>query len=458
MTKTLDFAYGTPQEVKVGDDETTFTLVCKNEDRLVDLTTATSITVKIGDRSGYLRGQQISIDSLAKLPTGQFNFSFGKDMLANLPTGNYFLEVWVTDAQGTSIYPSGIPLSFTVTANIENSSGASITTIAFDDFVAAMNKAASTIAKGDPGEGLDIKGQVTSVSALPTTANEGNGYLVNEELYVYTNGVWKDCGPIQGPQGIQGKTGTGISSTTIQYQISNSATTTPTGTWSNSLIATTQDNPFLWTQVTLNYDDGTSKSFYLVSSKGDKGDKGDTGTVDNAGLISAPAFQSLQTQVNNSAVGTNLALGTSSDWQKVSAPSGWGTTYLSNPVYEIKDGETYTLQVEVRNITSPIMLEAFSFTAAGAVIGLLAPKAYASNDTKLIVTFTAKLPEGYGYFMPDLAFSSVLTNAGSYEFRRFKIELGNKATDWCLNPSEILTQSDYAKIKAAIVALGGALS
>lgn len=392
MTKTLDFAYGTPQEVKVGDDETTFTLVCKNEDRLVNLTTATSITVKIGDRSGYLRGQQISIDSLANLPTGQFNFSFGKDMLANLPTGSYCLEVWVTDAQGTSIYPSGNPLNFVVTANIENSSGASITTIAFDDFVEAMNKAASTIAKGDKGDkgNKGDKGDKGDTGATGIQGPKGD------------KGDKGDTGTT-GPQGPQGATG-------------------PTG------------------------------------PKGDKGDKGDTGTVDNAGLISAPAFQSLQTQVNNSAVGTNLALGTSSDWQKVSAPSGWGTTYLSNPVYEIKDGETYTLQVEVRNITSPIMLEAFSFTAAGAVIGLLAPKAYASNDTKLIVTFTAKLPEGYGYFMPDLAFSSVLTSAGSYEFRRFKIELGNKATDWCLNPSEILTQSDYAKIKAAIVALGGALS
>lgn len=152
MTKTLEFAYETPQEVKVGDDETTFTLVCKNEDLPVDLTTAKLITVKIGNHSGYLRGQLISIDSLAKLPTGQFNFSFDKDTLANFPTGNYCLEVWVTDAQGTSIYPSGNPLNFIVTTNIENSSGATITTITFDDFVAAMNKAASTIAKGDKGD------------------------------------------------------------------------------------------------------------------------------------------------------------------------------------------------------------------------------------------------------------------------------------------------------------------
>ncbi|MBP5818547.1 collagen-like protein, partial [Lactiplantibacillus plantarum] len=140
MTKTLEFAYETPQEVKVGDDETTFTLVCKNEDLPVDLTTAKLITVKIGNRSGYLRGQLISIDSLAKLPTGQLKFSFDKDTLANFPTGSYCLEVWVTDTQGTSIYPSGNPLNFIVTANIENSSGANITTVAYDDFVEAMNK------------------------------------------------------------------------------------------------------------------------------------------------------------------------------------------------------------------------------------------------------------------------------------------------------------------------------
>jgi hypothetical protein len=38
-----------------------------------------------------------------------------------------------------------------------------------------------------------------------------------------------------------------------------------------------------------------------------------------------------------------------------------------------------------------------------------------------------------------------------------KLEKGNVATDWCPNPSDILTQSDYAKIQAAIVALGGSL-
>ncbi|MCB7150992.1 collagen-like protein, partial [Lactiplantibacillus plantarum] len=333
MDKTLEFTTKSPRQIKQGDTETTFTFICKSAGSDVDLTQATNITAKIGNASGYLRSQPIEVASLAGLKPGWINFQPTPTLIADLPDGDYQLEIWVTDQAGTSIYPSDTPLSFTITNNIENESGASITTITFDDFVAAMNKAASTIAKGDPGEGLDIKGQVTSVSALPTTANEGDGYLVNEELYVYTNGAWKDCGPIQGPQGIQGKTGTGISSTTIQYQISNSATTAPTGIWSNDIVATTITNPYLWMKATLNYTDGTTKDFYLVSQKGDKGDKGDTGTVDNAGLTTAPAFVDLKAQVDNSAVGTNLLLGTSKTLNTVNNAIGWNTgipQYLAN--------------------------------------------------------------------------------------------------------------------------------
>ncbi|WP_097557987.1 hypothetical protein, partial [Lactiplantibacillus plantarum] len=275
--------------------------------------------------------------------------------------GSYAIEVWVVDSTGTSIYPSDGSTGFTITNNIQSANGSVITTITFDDFVKELNKAASTIDKGDKG---------------------------NDGLSAY--------------------------------------------------------------QVAVNNGYHGSQTDWLASLKGD------TGTVDNAGLTSAPAFQSLQTQVDNSAVVTNLATGTSSCWQKASFTGGWGTTYLSNQVYEIKDGETYTLQVETQNVTSPINLEPFYYTAAGARTGLLAPKKGADNDGKIIITFTANLPNDYAYFMPNLAFAQI--GAGSYEFRRFKLEKGSVATGWSPNPSEILTQSDYAKIKAAIVALGGSLS
>ena len=469
MAKTLEFTINSPRQIKQGDTETTFTFICKSAGSAVELTHATNITAKIGNASGYLRSQPIAITSLVGLSQGWLNLQPMPDLISGLPAGDYRLEIWVVDQEGTSIYPSDKPLGFTITNNIESESGASITTIAFDDFVQAMNKAASTIAKGDPGEGLDIKGQVTSVSALPSTANEGDGYLVNEELYVYTSGEWKDCGTIQGPQGIQGKTGTGISSTTIQYQISNSATTAPTGTWSNDIVATTTANPYLWMKATLNYTDNTTKDFYLISQKGDKGDKGDngpqgvkgdkgdTGTVDNAGLTTAPAFVNLQTQVNNSAVGTNLfsqstatagyinaaygtvdsALASSneivSDYISVSASSNytfqmWGTT---------PSGQNYWYGIGQYDSDKKFILRS-------AGIGSTQP----TNTTEhMSQTITTASTTAY-----------MRVSFRKYDDFKAKLEKGSVATDWCPNSSEILTQSDYAKIKAAIVALGGSLS
>lgn len=61
-----------------------------------------------------------------------------------------------------------------------------------------------------------------------------------------------------------------------------------------------------------------------------------------------------------------------------------------------------------------------------------------------------------GYLRPRLERTS--SNTGTLQIAGIKVEKGSIATDWCPNPSEILTQSDYAKIKAAIVALGGSLS
>ena len=460
MEKTLNFTDTSPRTVKIGDTTTSLTLICGNDNVAVDLAHVNSITVKLGNASGYLKSITIDPTSLANPTAGQVTVKFNADLLNSLPAGRYAIEVWVVNSTGTSIYPSDGATGFTITNNIQNTTGETITTITFDDFVEAMNKAAHTIAKGDkgdPGEGLDIKGQVTSVSALPTTANEGDGYLVNEELYVYTSGAWKDCGTIQGPQGIQGKTGTGISSTTIQYQISNSATNAPTGTWSNNIVATTTANPYLWMKATLNYTDNTTKDFYLISQKGDKGDKGDTGTVDNAGLTAAPAFVNLQTQVNNSAVGTNL-------FSQSTATSG----YIDDGTGNVDSSSSSSNEI-VSDYIPVSASSAYTFQMWGTTpsgknywygIGQ-----YDSNKKFILRSF------GNGNTQPTKTtehMSKTITTASTtayvrVSFRKYddfkaKLEKGSVATDWCPNPTEILTQSDYAKIKAAIVALGGSLS
>ncbi|MCG0632241.1 putative Prophage Lp2 protein 53 [Lactiplantibacillus plantarum] len=152
MAKTLSFTDTSPQTVKIGDTTTSFTLICGNDNVATDLTKATSITVKLGNASGYLKSATVDPTSLTDPTTGQVTVTFNADLMTSLTAGSYAIEVWVVDPTGTSIYPSDGSTGFTITNNIQSANGSVITTIAFDDFVAAMNKSASTIAKGDKGD------------------------------------------------------------------------------------------------------------------------------------------------------------------------------------------------------------------------------------------------------------------------------------------------------------------
>lgn len=277
--------------VKYLDTTTAFNLALTADGVAFDLTNAKSILVKIANDDGYIMQQTIDLTTVSSLLGGTLNFPINQDIMNTLVPDDYDIEVWVTMNDGTqAIFPSDGTLGFSIEGNLMSDTGEVIPVITFDQFedqfddmMAQMQNTVSNVKKGDKGDtgaGLEIKDKVSSVSNLPSTANEGDGYLVGEELYVRVNGAWKDCGSLQGPkgdQGIQGNTGTGVSSTTIQYQISSSATTAPTGAWSNNIVATTTTNPYLWMKATLNYTDKTTKDFYLVSQKGDKGDTGATG-------------------------------------------------------------------------------------------------------------------------------------------------------------------------------------
>ncbi|WP_225364648.1 collagen-like triple helix repeat-containing protein [Lentilactobacillus kefiri] len=279
--------------VKYLDTTTAFNLALTADGVAFDLTNAKSILVKIANDDGYIMQQTIDLTTVTSPLGGTLSFPINQDIMNTLVPDDYDIEVWVTMNDGTqAIFPSDGTLGFSIEENLMSDTGEVIPTITLNDFQQQFNDLSNQMEnavhnvqkgdKGDTGTGLEIKDKVSSVSNLPSTANEGDGYLVGEELYVWVNGAWKDCGPLQGPkgiQGIQGNTGTGISSTTIQYQISSSATTAPTGAWSNNIVATTTINPYLWMKATLNYTDHTTKVFYLVSPKGDKGDTGPTGPI-----------------------------------------------------------------------------------------------------------------------------------------------------------------------------------
>ena len=194
--------------------------------------------------------------------------------------------------------------------------------------------------------------------------------------------------------------------------------------------------------------------------KGDKGDKGDTGTVDNAGLTTAPAFVELQTQVNNSAVGTNLLTGTSSDLKTKQLTNDWNvSTQATNGNYKIKavKGQTYTYRAWLDNTNGPdqafVSVRLFPI-GASTDFALGVGKAIKNGETGYS-TFVFTAPEdGYIELTP---FAYGKPETALVEWKEEKLEKGSVATDWCPNPAEILTQADYAKIQAAIVALGGSL-
>ncbi|MBW3090446.1 hypothetical protein [Bifidobacterium miconisargentati] len=80
--------------------------------------------------------------------------------------------------------------------------------------------------RGITGAGLRIRGSATSQEGLPTEGmEEGDGYLVGRDLWLWTNGAWQEHGDFMGPAG----TNVMLASVAIEpnSQVSKSSLPTP---------------------------------------------------------------------------------------------------------------------------------------------------------------------------------------------------------------------------------------
>lgn len=108
-----------------------------------------------------------------------------------------------------------------------------------------------------------------------------------------------------GNNGIAGKDGVGIRSTTITYAQGTSGTVAPTTGWT-SQVPNVPAGQFLWTKTVWSYTDNTNETGYSVSkigeqgpkgndgAKGDKGDRGEKGLQGERGLTGPAGPQGLQ--------------------------------------------------------------------------------------------------------------------------------------------------------------------
>lgn len=200
--------------------------------------------------------------------------------------------------------------------------------------------------------------QPTTWTANPPTLVKGQ-YLWTKTVWTYTDAktetgytksyIAKDGN--NGTDGIAGKDGVGILSTSITYQASTSGTTVPTGTWS-SQVPSVPNGQFLWTRTVWNYTDSTSETGYSVAKMGDtgptgpqgpKGDTGPQGPIGATGLQGPKGDQGIQGPkgADGQSSYTHIAYATNSTGTSgFSVSDNVGKTYIGMYVDQIATDST----------------------------------------------------------------------------------------------------------------------
>lgn len=163
--------------------------------------------------------------------------------------------------------------------------------------------------------------------------------------------------------GINGQDGTSVTvkNTSITYQVGNSGTTKPTGSWVAD-VPSVPNGQYLWTKTVVNYSDGKSTTSYSVSYKGTNGSDGtngkdaitlsitsSNGTIfkNNSGstVLTAHVFKGgvEQTVADN---GTVSGIGTVK-WYKSGSTTAVATSKtLSISAKDVANSQAYTCQLE----------------------------------------------------------------------------------------------------------------
>lgn len=231
-----------------------------------------------------------------------------------------------------------------------------------------------------------------------------------------------------GPQGVKGNTGPtgkGVKSTAVAYQASASATSAPTGTWSDSPVTTSASLPYMWTRTIITYTDDTTSTSYSVGC----------------------------TPEGVSVGGRNYALKTSKEWSEYWTPSSGTNICRSICVVSIpntfKSGAVFTTTIEVEWTNFSASGGTFSIWMQGSQDGgwnYSNPFTYnllninSTSGSKVFTVTNTWNGEATNY---EIAFRcDYSSGSGKLRWRRLKVESGNKATDWSPAPEDQVSKGD----------------
>ena len=254
---------------------------------LIDVTDAYSVMLTseaytfVGGVSGVSAGQTCSTEAVAYCGQNQCSSVTVDAKAITCPTG---ISATVENS-GTA----KAKITFTTTATVSTACEATIPVVV--DGITVNKKFSFAVAKAGTSVTISSKSVTYQVGTSGTTAptgtwsesipSAGTGqYLWTKTTVTYSNGTKTEAYGVsyQGTNGTNGKNGTSvtITSKSVTYQVSSSGTTTPTGTWSQTVPAV-ENGKFLWTKTYVKYSDGNETTSYGVSYKGTNGKDGAAG-------------------------------------------------------------------------------------------------------------------------------------------------------------------------------------
>lgn len=251
----------------------------------------------------------------------------------------------------------------------------------------------------------------------------------------------------KGDKGDTGAAGKGVESYSITYQAGASQISPPTGTWLSTVPILTTALPYLWTRTIITYTDNTTSTAYSVSSTLESFEVGGRNLLKNS--------ESIILNGTNYSSAVELSEGLITIIAESGAFNAYRYPETTVSVNELtaEAGEIYAFSGEIKmtGITSAASL-VFDFRSEDEAtknrVSIPIPSDK-DGEWQTVSGTLAVANTGLTKCVIIISGSQAVKDA-TIEYRHFKLERGNKATDWSPAPEDMVEQESFDTVLETI--------